>query len=543
MKTFFIRIFTQIYVKYNEILMGKVLNVELTGWSLLPPIVAILMVLLTRRVLVSLGVGIVVAALFLAEFHLGDMFKYIWESFKLTFVEEGVLDTHNVFILLFILMLGVLTSFMSMLGGTKAFGDWMIQRIKSRKNAQVMPMLLGMIIFIDDYFNSLTVGPISRPITDRHRISRAKLAYIVDSTAAPISVVAPISSWGAYIIGIIGSILVSVQVTNYEALEAFLAMIPMNFYVWAALGTILVIIISGKDFGPMKKHEAYALETGNVYGGEDTIAVQEEHLRTSEFGSLKDLFIPIFILVFTTLAIMYWSGYNALDNERTLMNVLGEADVALSLFLGGFISLISVLILFSRQAKRGVFKGDDFFQAISTGVKSMVSAVFILLFAWAIAYLIEQLQTGEYLGNVIASANFNVAFLPVLIFLLAGFIAFSTGTSWGSFAILLPIAGQIAGATEIDLLLPALAAVLAGAVFGDHCSPISDTTILSATGAGCNHIDHVITQLPYAITSATIAGIGYVVLGFTNTWLGLVSVLICLLLFYILLTTYGKNKS
>lgn len=523
--------------------MGKVLNVELTGWSLLPPIVAILMVLLTRRVLVSLGVGIVVAALFLAEFHLGDMFKYIWESFKLTFVEEGVLDTHNVFILLFILMLGVLTSFMSMLGGTKAFGDWMIQRIKSRKNAQVMPMLLGMIIFIDDYFNSLTVGPISRPITDRHRISRAKLAYIVDSTAAPISVVAPISSWGAYIIGIIGSILVSVQVTNYEALEAFLAMIPMNFYVWAALGTILVIIISGKDFGPMKKHEAYALETGNVYGEEDTIAAQEEHLRTSEFGSLKDLFIPIFILVFTTLAIMYWSGYNALDNERTLMNVLGEADVALSLFLGGFISLISVLILFSRQAKRGVFKGDDFFQAISTGVKSMVSAVFILLFAWAIAYLIEQLQTGEYLGNVIASANFNVAFLPVLIFLLAGFIAFSTGTSWGSFAILLPIAGQIAGATEIDLLLPALAAVLAGAVFGDHCSPISDTTILSATGAGCNHIDHVITQLPYAITSATIAGIGYVVLGFTNTWLGLVSVLICLLLFYILLTTYGKNKS
>jgi len=514
---------------------------EGTIWAIVPPILAIIMVLITKRVLLSLGVGIVVSALFLAEFKIGDSFKFVFESFKVSFIEGGALNTWNVFIILFILALGILTAFMTILGGTKAFGDWMIKRVKTRKGAQFMPMLLGIVIFIDDYFNSLTVGPISQPITDRHRVSRSKLAYIVDSTAAPISVIAPISSWGAYIIGIIGAVLVSVNVTAYSELEAFLLTIPLNFYVWAALGTIVVIILTKADFGPMRKHEKLAIETGEL-GKVDQ--KEEEEIIVSDRGKVRDLILPIITLVVTTLALMYITGYRALEEDRTLMNILGEADVALSLLLGGLAAILVVFILFAVQKSAGALKTISFAKGIALGFKSMISAVFILLFAWAISHLIDLLETGTYLGDVIASANLNVMFLPVIMFILAGFIAFSTGTSWGSFAILIPIAGQIASATEIELLIPSIAAVLAGAVFGDHCSPISDTTILSSTGAGCNHIDHVTTQLPYALTSAVIAAVGYIVLGVTNsTLLGLGFIVLGLVVLYIYLKNVSKTPT
>ena len=513
---------------------------EGTIWAVVPPILAIIMVLITKRVLLSLGVGIALSALFIANFKVGDSIKLIFDSFRVSFVEDGALNTWNVFILLFILTLGILTSFMTILGGTRAFGDWMIKRVKTRKGAQFMPMVLGLIIFIDDYFNSLTVGPISQPITDRHRVSRAKLAYIVDSTAAPISVIAPISSWGAYIISIIATVLISVNVTTHSALEVFLQTIPLNFYVWAALGTIVVIILTNSEFGPMKKHEQLAIETGDLGKVEQTT---DEEIVMSEHGRVRDLLIPIATLVITTLALMYLTGYNALEENRTLMNIFGEADVALSLLVGGVVSVAVVFILYLIQRSAGNLQKITLPKGILIGIKSMISAVYILLFAWAIAYLIDLLETGNYLGEVIASANLNVMFLPVIMFILAGFIAFSTGTSWGSFAILLPIAGQIASATEIELLVPSLAAVLAGAVFGDHCSPISDTTILSSTGAGCNHIDHVTTQLPYVISSAVIAAIGYLALGITNSVLfGLLFVLLGLLVLFVCLKNVGKRK-
>jgi len=512
------------------------MKMENTIWSLVPPIIAIVMVLVTKRVLLSLGVGIITSALFLTKFHIVEAGKYIYESFKVSFVEDGSLNTWSIFILLFILSLGVLTSFITLLGGTRAFGDWMIKRIKTREGAQFMPMVLGIIIFIDDYFNSLTVGPISRPVTDRHRVSRAKLAYIVDSTAAPISVIAPISSWGAYIIGLIGSVLVAVNVTTYTAFEAFIQTIPMNFYVWAALGTIVVIILTKVDYGPMRQHEQRAILTGEVLVEEDSTVNQSEKVIMSDKGKVSDLLIPIITLVVVTLVLMYITGYQALSGDRTLMNIFGEADEALSLFVGGIVSIAVVTYLFFRQKRAGALQSTSFMTGIITGVKSMISAVFILLFAWAISHLIDLLETGNYLGNVIASANINVAFLPVIMFVLAGFIAFSTGTSWGSFAILLPIAGQISSVVDIDMLIPSLAAVLAGAVFGDHCSPISDTTILSSAGSGSHHIDHVATQLPYALTSAAITIIAYLVLGLTGSViLGLIVVILSLaLLFFIL---------
>lgn len=508
-----------------------------TIWSLVPPILAIAMVLLTRRVLLSLGVGIVAAAFFIASFHFTDSVLLIWESFKGVFVDEGALNTGNVFILIFILLLGILTAFVSMMGGTRAFGDWMIKRVKTRAGAQIMTMVLGVIIFIDDYFNSLTVGQVARPVTDKHRVSRAKLSYIVDSTSAPVCVVAPISSWGAYIIGILGSILATHSVTEHSSLGAFVKIIPMNYYVWAALGVILVIALSQADFGAMKTHEQRAIKTGEVLDpAKKEEADETDKLPESDAGKISDLVVPIVSLFAATIFFIFWTGYHNTGGDKTLMNIFGDAVIEDALLYGGIIGLIVTFILFIRHFKGRKLTMNDFGKGVTEGLKSMMTAFFILIFAWAIVFLIEELKTGEYLGTLVEQSNLSLTLLPVIVFIMAGFIAFSTGTSWGSFGILLPIAGQIAAATDIDLILPMFAAVLAGAVFGDHCSPISDTTILSSAGSAVPHIDHVMTQLPYALTAAGFAGVGYLVLGFTgNVWIGLASVVVLLIvLFYVL---------
>lgn len=513
-----------------------------TFWSLIPPLLAIGMVLLTRRVLLSLGVGIVASALFVKSFHLTDSFSLIWSAFRSVFWEEGSVNTWNVFILLFVLMLGILTAFVGMMGGTQAFGEWMVKRVKTRAGAHLMTMFLGVIVFIDDYFNSLTVGQIAKPVTDKHRISRAKLAYIVDSTSAPVCVVAPISSWGAYIIGLIGFVLTTHAVTDITAFMAFIYMIPMNFYVWAALGVVLVISLRQVDFGSMKVHEEQALRTGEVKRAVDQQTKSKHMLPTSSFGRISDLIVPIAVLFIATIGFIYWTGYTEVDGSGTLMDIFGEADVAKSLLFGGITSLVVTFILFFKQSKQSHFKMREFFSGVKEGAKSMIPAFLILIFAWTIADLIGELGTGEYLAAVVKQSNISFSLIPFVIFIIAGFIAFSTGTSWGSFALLLPIAGSIAAATDISLLLPLLSAVLAGAVFGDHCSPISDTTILSSTGTECDHIDHVTTQLPYALVSAGIAGLGYLALGLTSSVLtGLIVVLVSLIILFFSLRK--KNNS
>lgn len=501
-------------------------------WSIIPPLLAILMVLLTKRVLLSLGVGIIFSALFIVKFHILEASSLIFAAFKQVFWEDAAINTWNVYIILFIFLLGIITSFVSMMGGTRAFGDFMIHRVKTRIGAQLMTMVLGIALFIDDYFNSLTVGQVARPITDKHRVSRAKLAYIVDSTAAPICVVAPLSSWGAYILGLIGTVFATHQIIDHSALSAFITMIPMNFYVWAALGVVLVIIIRQRDFGPMKKHELHALQTGEL-SLQDTYDGAEEE-KVSTLGKISDLLIPILILFIATIGMIFTTGYLAIDDGKvSMINLLGEADVSLSLFIGGLIAVITTFLLFMQHTKARVLTASDFAGGVKNGLKAMVSAVVILVFAWAITDLIDQLGTGTYLANLVKQANIPFAILPVIIFVMAGAIAFSTGTSWGSFALLLPIAGQIAASTNIDLILPMLAAVLAGAVFGDHCSPISDTTILSSTGSSCHHIDHVTTQLPYSLVAAGISAIGYLVFGFTESVsFGLLTVLLGLLILY-----------
>ncbi|RLQ96543.1 Na+/H+ antiporter NhaC family protein [Falsibacillus albus] len=513
---------------------------ENTIYSLVPPLLAIIMVIATRRVLLSLGAGIIAAGFILGEFHVGKSLNFIWQSIKDIFVADGELNTWNVFILIFLLLLGIITAFINISGGSRAFGDWAMKRVKTRAGAQVLAAILGIIIFIDDYFNALAVGQVSRPITDRQRVSRAKLAYIIDSTSAPVCVVSPISSWGAYIIGLIGTILTAHGVKEYSAFSAFLRIIPMNLYVWSALALVFIVAVKGFDFGSMKKHEDHAMRTGEVFDPTKTAPGElKEELPVSEKGTVGDLIWPIVGLVFGTVAAMLWTGAQAAEGSATLFNIFENTDVSKSLVYGGLIGLAVAVILFFRQsAMLKAIDGKVFFTGVWEGIKSMLPAVYILIFAWAIVSLIDQLQTGAFLAEIVQQSNLNVSLLPFILFVVAGIMAFSTGTSWGSFGILLPIAGDITASTDISMILPAMAAVLAGSVFGDHCSPISDTTILSSTGAGSNHIDHVMTQLPYALTAAAIAAVGYIIIGFTgSTILALGTVLVLLIIFVF---TVGK---
>jgi len=522
-----------------------------TIYSLIPPFLAILMVILTRRVLISLGVGIVSAALLLHDFSIVSSIKAIWNSVRGVIVLDGELNTWNMYIVFFLFILGIITSFIAISGGSRAFGEWALQRVKTRVGAQLVSIFLGIIVFIDDYFNALTVGQVSRPLTDRYRISRAKLAYFIDSTSAPICIVAPVSSWGAYIIGLIGTILAAHGVTEYTPLSAFIQMIPMNLYVVAALLMVFLVALYNINIGPMKAHEERAMTTGEVVDRSkgEVLGNLKEKLPVSKKGTVGDLVLPIVALVVGTVASMFWTGYKAIEGRATLFSIFENTDVPASLLYGGIFALIVTMSLFVRHLSRDenltIFLVP---QGIWHGIKSMLPAVTILIFAWVIVDLIGQLKTGEYLAGMVQKSNLSVAWLPVIVFLLSGVMAFATGTSWGTFGIMLPIAGEIAAATDITLLLPALSAVLAGSVFGDHCSPISDTTILSSTGAGSHHIDHVVTQLPYTFISAAMAATGYIVLGLTESVIaGLSVTIICVAIFRILLRgkkmEYGANKA
>ncbi|TWT00205.1 Na+/H+ antiporter NhaC family protein [Planomicrobium sp. CPCC 101079] len=514
---------------------------ENTIFSILPPIIAIVMVLLTRRVLLSLGAGIVAAALILTSFSPVAAFRELFNSFAITFWDEGF-NTYNVFIILFLLLLGIITAFVSLSGGSRAFADWASRHIKSRRSAKVLTVFLGILIFIDDYFNALAVGQVARPITDRYKVSRAKLAYFIDSTAAPICVVSPVSSWGAAIIGIVATILAGQTFNTMSAIEAFLWMAPMNFYVVSAMAIVIFVAVSDVDFGAMKKHETRAMTTGELFDASKTIPGEmKEEFPSHKHGRVLDLLLPILLLVAGTVSAMIWTGYQNAGQVFDIWLIFENTDVPVSLITGGVLGAVTSVVLYAMQIRYNEKASVGWVgKGVWAGIRSMMGAVLILIFAWSLTYLIDALQTGQYLADVVAEGNIPTAILPVLLFILAGVMAFATGTSWGSFGILLPIAGKIMSQAEPELLLPALAAVLAGAVFGDHCSPISDTTILSSTGAGSNHMDHVITQLPYAITAAVIAAIGYIVIGITGSLLmALGTVLIVLAVLFLI---WSKQK-
>ncbi|WP_394200412.1 Na+/H+ antiporter NhaC family protein [Shewanella waksmanii] len=497
--------------------------------SLLPPVVAILMAIFTRKVLLSLGVGILLGILLITDFAVVDSGQYLANQAVGLFWEDGAMNSWNVYLLGFLILLGMITALITVSGAAKAFAEWARNRIRNKRDAKLLTMFLGCVVFIDDYFNSLVVGSVARPLTDRYYISRSKLAYLLDSTAAPICVISPVSSWGAYIIALIGGILTAHGFTDSGHLSVFVQMIPMNFYAIFALLLLLCVAFMGLDIGPMRQHELNA-QKGNLYDESKGLPPgANSDLPESDSGKIIGLFLPITVLVGATLYFMISSGADALAAESIEFSIIGafeKTDVAWSLFYGALIGLVATVALVISQGlqKELLIKG------LVAGARSMLPAIYILLFAWTIAGVIGQLETGKYMASL-ASGNIPFALLPAVLFVLAGLTAFSTGTSWGTFGIMLPIAADMAMGTHINMMLPMLAAVLAGAVFGDHCSPISDTTILSSTGANCHHIDHVLTQLPYAVIVAVISLGGYTVLGFTESLTA--GLLTCTVLFII----------
>lgn len=513
-----------------------------TWVSILPPIIAIAMVLITKRVLLSLGAGILSAALLVASFAPGETLKNLWQAFIVSFWDDGAINTYNIFIMLFIITLGIITAFVSLSGGSRAFAEWAVKRVKTKRGAKLLTVFLGIIIFVDDYFNALAVGQIARPITDQHRISRAKLAYFIDSTSAPICVISPISSWGAFLIGQLALIFGTAAV-SYSPLSAFILMAPMNFYVVATLAMVFFFAWTSVDFFEMKKHEERAQETGQLFDPSKEIPGQlKEDFPVHSHGKVRDLVLPIVTLVVVTLGMMIITGYQE-GGSASIWSIFENTDVPKSLVTGGVIATALAAILYVAQMKKNETASSKLVgKAFVSGTKAMMPAILILIFAWSLTHLIGLLDTGLFLSSVVEKSNISPNFLPVIMFILAGLMAFSTGTSWGSFGILLPIAGTIMVNTHPELLLPALAAVLAGSVFGDHCSPISDTTILSSTGAGSNHIDHVATQLPYALIAAVIAAFGYAILGLTGSvWLGLVSVIVIVIILFFIWSVRAKK--
>ncbi|GAA1468826.1 Na+/H+ antiporter NhaC family protein [Microbacterium thalassium] len=501
---------------------------EAAPWlTLIPPVVAIVLAIITKKVIPSLGAGVVAAALLIAGFAPVETLRLIWESFAVLFWDDGALNTWYIYILLFIVLLGVFAAFIMMSGGTKAFADWAVQRIRTRRGGQILPAVLGIVIFIDDYFNALAVGQISRPVTDAHRVSRAKLAYIVDSTSAPVAVLAPFSSWGAYIIGILAPI-VAASTLGISTVEAFLGAAASNYYAIAAALAVWLVILFRTDLGAMRREERRAVVEGRPFAEGEVVPGQlSEDLPVHEAGAKRAVIIPFVALVLGVLVGIVWTGVTA-SGSWGPVDILASTDTSLALIFGGVVGLACAIYYYARYtAASPVFGWRTFGRGWLGGVKSMLPAIGILVLAWMLGGLIDQLGTGEYLGQLVESSNLAPAWLVPIVFIVAAAMAFSTGTSWGSFGLLLPIAGGIINAVDApELLMPVFGAVLAGAVAGDHSSPISDTTILSATGAGCNVITHVITQLPMVGIAGGSALIGYIVLSATQqVWIGLVATL------------------
>ncbi|WP_042222676.1 Na+/H+ antiporter NhaC family protein [Oceanobacillus manasiensis] len=515
---------------------------EGTIFSLIPAILMLILVLLTRNIYVSLGVGIIVGALFIHQFSILDSLKEIGSSFSNIFISDGALNYGNLLLLGFLLLLGIMTAFLQASGGSKAFGQWMIHRVKTRTGSQAMTGVLGLIIFIDDYFNSLAVGQIARPLTDRHKVSRAKLAYLIDSTSAPITVISPISSWGAYIIGIIGGLLAANEITDIRPLEAFIQMIPLNLYALGAVLLVFIVAYFKLDIGPMRTHEKRAMETGELVDPEQKNVPGDlgNKITAHNNGKIYHLLVPIVVLILATVLAMIYTGADASGSNVTILTIFSNTNVNLSLFVGGVAAVLTALLFHLQQTKPKASLG----KVTLEGLKTMLPAIYILVLAWMIGSIIGTLGTGQYLAELVNDASISSSMLPLLFFLISGFMALATGTSWGTFGIMLPIAAEVAVVTDTTMLLPSLAAVLAGSVFGDHCTPISDTTILSSTGAGSNHIDHVLTQLPYAIIVAIATSVGYLLVGLMNqVWLPLLITLLIIILISIFLNFLSKTST
>ena len=474
-----------------------------TFWAIVPPIIAIALALITKEVYVSLFVGVLSGALLYTKFNILASFELIIEL-----LDAKLGDAWNLNILIFLVMLGILVALMSKSGATAAYGKWASKSIKSKKGALLATSALGVLIFVDDYFNCLTVGTVMAPVTDRFKISREKLSYIIDATAAPVCIIAPISSWAAAV----GSSIP--PESGVDGFSLFVKAIPFNFY---ALGTILMLVVIALcniDFGPMKKAEESVLE----------VKASEEEVVLGK-GKVFDLIAPILMLIAICIACMMYTGGFFGGEGVSIAQSFADCDAAYSLALGSFLTIILTFILY---IPRRVVTFKAFAESIPEGFKAMVPAILILTLAWCLGGICrdEYLNAGGYVSWLVTANNIPMGILPAIFFLVSLGLAFATGTSWGTFAILLPIVTSVFQGPDglviaSDLFTMAVASVLAGAVCGDHISPISDTTIMASTGAQCDHIKHVSTQIPYAMYVSAMCFIGYLVGGLVNVWAGL----------------------
>ncbi len=490
------------------------------GWmSLLPPVTAIVLALITKEVISSLLIGILTGT-FIYSVGTGADFV-VMNTIESAFAIMG--KRLNFDIVMFCSALGALVYVISMAGGSRAYGRWATSRIKSRRTAMLSTCGLGGLIFIDDYFNCLTVGTVMKPVTDTYKISRAKLAYIIDATAAPVCIIAPISSWAAAV----GSNLKSTGAFDSE-IAAFIAAIPYNFYSLLSLTLVVLLCLFKWDFGPMRAAEKRA-----EHGDLGVMAQKSEIGLETKNGHVFDMLIPIgSLIVFAVLAMMYSGGYWGSDPAyHEFRAALGNCNASPALVWASFGGLVVALLLY---VPRRLMSLSEFMHGAVEGMKAMLTANLILVLAWGISGVCQDmLQTNKFVESLVTSGNMMGGMLPFLIFIIAGFLSFSTGTAWGSFGILIPLVVPVAQAICPELLVVSLSATLAGSVFGDHCSPISDTTILSSAGAGCSHIEHVSTQLPYALLAAGCSAVGYLVAGFVSS-----SPWVCLLVSGVLLVVF-----
>ena len=466
-----------------------------TFWALLPPIIAIALALITKEVYSSLFVGILVGGLLYSNFSFEGTVLHVFSDG----IVGSVTDSYNMGILIFLVILGAMVCLMNRAGGSAAFGRWAQKNIKSRVGAQLATVILGCLIFIDDYFNCLTVGSVMRPVTDKHNISRAKLAYLIDSTAAPICIIAPISSWAAAVAGF---------AEDGQGLSLFIKAIPFNFY---AILTILMMVglsILRIDYGPMAKHEKNAVENGDLFSGKNPYATMEAE-ESNENGRVIDLVLPIIALVVCCVIGMIYSG--GFFEGAGFIEAFSNSDASVGLLLGSAFALVFTFIYYLI---RRTMKFGDMMSCIPDGFKAMVPAILILTFAWSLKSMTDSLGAKYFVRDFVYNnaASFQVV-LPAIVFIIGCLLAFATGTSWGTFGMLIPIV-QSVFPMDNPLSVVCISACMAGAICGDHCSPISDTTIMASAGAQCDHVSHVSTQLPYAITVAVVSFISYIIAGF-----------------------------
>ena len=495
-----------------------------TWWSLVPPLLAIVLALVTKEVYSSLFIGVAMGALLYTGFHPWNAFVAFFDIMK---------NSMNLNILIFDVLLGMIIVLMSKSGGSAAYGKWAGTKIKSKKSAMLATTGLGVLIFVDDYFNCLTVGSVMRPVTDRFKVSRAKLAYIIDATAAPVCIIAPISSWAAAVNSYVP------EDAGISGFQLFLRTIPYNLYAILTLLMVFTIILTGLDFGLMKKHEKNAA-AGDLFtsGGEEFDQVKEEEISSN--GKVIDLVLPVLVLIVTAIGAMIYTGF--LGGATDVVTAFAGCDAETSLI---FATLITVMFMLALYLPRKVITFKGFMDSFVEGFKMMIPAIGILIFAWSLKGMGDALEIASFVENLVGSNASASVLLPAILFLVAIFLSFSTGTSWGTFAILVPIAiAMFPGADNMQMMIIAVASVLSGAVCGDHVSPISDTTVMSSAGAQSNHINHVTTQMQYAVVVAVVSAIGYVIAGFVHIWwlvLGISAILLLVVLFVIKAVTSDEK--